>query len=245
MNLILFITSLTVMFIIERIGAIAFELTGLEWSTAKFQALSCFTGTGFTTKDAELVISNPQRRKIASFLMILGHAGVVALVATFANTLRDNPTLPKIFDVIPGHFAPLLNLAVIIIVVIVIFKVFNSSGVSRRLTSWLKHRIMKKNLIRPVSFEELSLAGNGYGLCQLEIWEKSPLIGKKVSEVATKNRQLKILMISKEDHPMRLATPENTINRGDRVLCFGKIEDMKHQLHVKDSDISHEKNDKQ
>ncbi len=245
MNLLLFIISLTVMFIIERIGAVAFELTGLEWSTAKFQALSCFTGTGFTTKDSELVVSSPQRRKIASILMILGHAGVVTLVATFANTLRDSPTFPKIFDIIPGHFAPLINLVIIAILVFIIFKIFNSSGVSQRLTNWLKRRIMKRNLIKPVSFEELSLAGNGFGLCQLEIWEKSPLIGQKISEIIKKNSQIKILMISKGSHPMKLTTPDTVINRGDKVLCFGKIENMKHQLHVEDSDVSHEKKDKQ
>ena len=49
--LVLFILALIVSFIVVRIGAIAFQLTGLEWSLAKFQALSCFSGTGFTTKD--------------------------------------------------------------------------------------------------------------------------------------------------------------------------------------------------
>ena len=39
--LILFILTLIVSFIVVRIGAIAFQLTGLEWSLAKFQALSC------------------------------------------------------------------------------------------------------------------------------------------------------------------------------------------------------------
>ncbi len=52
MNLVLFITVLIVSFVIVRIGAIAFQLTGIEWSLAKFQALSCFTATGFTTKEA-------------------------------------------------------------------------------------------------------------------------------------------------------------------------------------------------
>ena len=69
MNLILFIIAIVAAFIIVRIGAIAFQLTGLEWSLAKFQALSCFTSTGFTTKEAELITGNPQRRRIASILI--------------------------------------------------------------------------------------------------------------------------------------------------------------------------------
>ena len=37
--LVLFILTLTVSFIVVRIGAIAFQLTGLEWSLANFMKL--------------------------------------------------------------------------------------------------------------------------------------------------------------------------------------------------------------
>jgi len=77
MNLVLFITVLIVSFIIVRIGAIAFQLTGIEWSLAKFQALSCFTATGFTTKESELITSDLRRRRIATVLIVFGHAGEV------------------------------------------------------------------------------------------------------------------------------------------------------------------------
>jgi hypothetical protein len=68
------------------VPAIAFQLTGLTWSQAKFRALSCSTGTGFTTRESELIIGHSQRRKIASIMMVLGHAGLVIMIATFANT---------------------------------------------------------------------------------------------------------------------------------------------------------------
>ena len=95
MIIILFFTIIIVSFIVVRIGAVAFELTGLEWSLAKFQALSCFTGTGFTTKEAELITGNPQRRRIASVLIVLGHAGLVTLIATFASSLSTDFFLAK------------------------------------------------------------------------------------------------------------------------------------------------------
>jgi len=95
MNLLLFIAALIVSVIVVRIGAVAFNLTGLEWRAAKFQALSCFSGTGFTTREAELVIASPQRRRIATYLIIFGNAGIVAMVATFANSLRPNIYLTK------------------------------------------------------------------------------------------------------------------------------------------------------
>src|SRR4030042_2792746 len=96
MNLIIFTIVLVISFIVVRIGAIAFQLTGLEWSLAKFQALSCFSGTGFTTKESELIVSNPQRRKIASVLIVLGKAGLVTYIATFANSIRPRAGGTKI-----------------------------------------------------------------------------------------------------------------------------------------------------
>ncbi len=75
MNIILFIATIVISFIAIRIGAIAFQLTGLEWSLATFQSLSCFTGTGFTTREAELIVGNPQRRRIASVLMVFRKCG--------------------------------------------------------------------------------------------------------------------------------------------------------------------------
>jgi len=63
-NLFIFIFTIIIAFVIVRIGAIAFELTGLERSLARFQALSCFSGTGFTTRESELIVSSPQRRRI-------------------------------------------------------------------------------------------------------------------------------------------------------------------------------------
>ncbi len=87
---------LIIAFIIVRIGAIAFQLTGLEWSLAKFQALSCFTATGFTTKEAELITATRQRRRIASVLIVLGHAGFVTMIATFANSLNPRGITRKI-----------------------------------------------------------------------------------------------------------------------------------------------------
>jgi hypothetical protein len=136
MNVLLFIIALAVSFIAVRLGAVAFELTGLEWSMATFQAVSCFTGTGFTTRESELITSNPQRRKIAGVLIIIGHAGFVTLVATFANSLSPNlfsagsttSLWQGIFS--PGS-VPLVNLGIIIIAIFVIYKVTKYSGFDR------------------------------------------------------------------------------------------------------------------
>ena len=73
-----------------RIAAVAMRLTGLDDSSARFQALSAFTGTGFTTTEAEMIVNYPVRRRIVSLLMIIGNLGLVGvfatLVASFVQT---------------------------------------------------------------------------------------------------------------------------------------------------------------
>ena len=47
-------------------------MTGMDRKRAVFQALSAFSGTGFTTKEAEFVVNHPVRRRVIIWLMILG-----------------------------------------------------------------------------------------------------------------------------------------------------------------------------
>ncbi|MFH1355134.1 MAG: hypothetical protein ABIH19_03190, partial [Candidatus Omnitrophota bacterium] len=185
MNILLFIVTIVISFIAIRIGAIAFELTGLEWSLAKFQALSCFTGTGFTTKEAELVVGNPQRRRIASVLMVLGNAGLVTLIATFANSLRPHTIMPKISIpflhlVFPSWLLPWINLTIIITFLYIVYRFSTHSKLTRKITSMLRARLIKRDIIKSVSFEELLVATGGYGVSSIEISKDSPILDRTI-----------------------------------------------------------------
>ncbi len=76
-----------VSFLIVRAGAIALMFTGKEASRARFQALFAFTRTGFTTREAEAVMKDPRRRRIITWLIILGNAGLVTVTVTATSSL--------------------------------------------------------------------------------------------------------------------------------------------------------------
>ena len=59
-----------VSYLVVRAAGIALMMTGLDRRKAFFQALSAFTGTGFTTREAERVVNHPTRRTIVSWLMV-------------------------------------------------------------------------------------------------------------------------------------------------------------------------------
>src|SRR5919108_324765 len=68
--------------LVTRIATVMLIATGLSRETARFQARSAFTGSGFTTSEAEAVVSHPVRRRIVATLMLLGNAGIVTVVGS-------------------------------------------------------------------------------------------------------------------------------------------------------------------
>src|SRR3954454_272995 len=68
--------------IVTRVATVALSLTGMSRESARFQARSAITGVGFTTSEAEDVVSHPLRRRIVGILMVLGSAGVITAVGS-------------------------------------------------------------------------------------------------------------------------------------------------------------------
>jgi len=74
------LTVLGLSLVVTRIATIALGLTGLSREAAAFQSRSAFTGTGFTTREAEKVVNHPVRRRIIMLLMIIRSAGIVSII---------------------------------------------------------------------------------------------------------------------------------------------------------------------
>ncbi|RLD09886.1 MAG: potassium transporter TrkA [Chlamydiae bacterium] len=81
-GIITFLTIITLTLLTTRIAAVALSLTGMSDVSAKFQARSALSGAGFTTSESEVIMKDPRRRKIIMKLMLIGHVGFVAIMAT-------------------------------------------------------------------------------------------------------------------------------------------------------------------
>lgn len=78
---------LSVSIFVIRLASVALRITGISDESARFQALSAFSGTGFTTREAETIINYPVRRKIISLMMVIGNIGLVSVFATVVVSL--------------------------------------------------------------------------------------------------------------------------------------------------------------
>jgi len=236
-NLLLFIITIVISFTVVRVGAIAFELTGLDWSLSKFQALSCFTGTGFTTKESELIVGNPQRRQIASVLMVLGNVGIVTLIATFANSLNPTIVFPKLnmpfLDlIIPSVISPFVNLLVIILVLYYSYRFYIKSKYAKKFTDYLRRLMVKKEIINPVSFEDLLVSTGGLGISSVDITSNNPALNKSIRKLDFMHKDLAILAILRSGEILTNPSYDTKLLVGDKLICYGKLDNLKKEFGV-------------
>ena len=235
MNLIMLLLTIVISIVVVRLGAIAFHLTGLDWSIAKFQALSCFSGTGFTTAEAEVITGSPQRRRIASILMILGNAGLVTIIATFANSLRAGSVIQALIRVhpslaVPALLLPWLNLLIIIGASLLIYRLFTKTQLLTRITDRLQKTIIKKGLLKPIPFHELLVGAGGYGVFDLRLLSDSPLLGRTLIQLGADEPELTVLSLERKDHVTPHPAPDTTLELNDRIVCFGQLAAAKSRL---------------
>ena len=226
MSLMLFIIVLTASFIIVRIGAIAFQLTGMEWSQAKFQSLSCFSGTGFTTREAELITGHEHRRRIASVLMVLGNAGLVTLIATVASALNPQNTLlgwlsESFLPFIPSWLVLWVNLAILIVALVVIFKLFLNTRFTRPLTDYLRKKIVNRGFFKRMSFEEITQLPDGYSLIRIRITKGSPLAGTLIGQSPLAESGIRVIAVITEGQTTADPDAQTPIKPGQELIAFG------------------------
>lgn len=201
-----------VSFLVVRAAAIALMMTGLDEKRAKFQALSAFTGTGFTTKEAETVIGHPRRRRIITWLMILGNAGIVSVIVTATSSLASSR----------GYQIP-MNVVILIAGVVVIYKIATNRGFIKRWESYVEERISRSKPLDPEPAEDLLHLAEGFGLVRGNIQPGSPLAGVSLAESGLSGKGLLVLGIEREGRWTAIPKGEETLTGGDRLVVYGPL----------------------
>lgn len=232
MNLLLFILALLISFVIVRIGATAFEITGMENKMATFQAVSCFTSTGFTTTESEMITIYPLRRKIATFLMILGYAGLATFITTFINSLNPhtgllNLDMPVINLIFHPNVLPIINLIIIILSVYFAFKLFSNTKFAKKLSSIITRQLVIRQKLSDLSFEELNSLSDGYGVASITIFSNSTLIGLNPQSEKFKNLDISVLAVDTSKNIIPKPNSDFSLKAGYKIICFGQLESMR------------------
>ena len=205
-----------VSFLIIRAAAIALMMTGMDRQRAVFQALSAFSGTGFTTKEAESVVNNPVRRRIISWLMILGNAGIVVVIIAATSSLVTSK----------GYQLP-INVLILLVGIYLIYRVATHKGFIRRWESFVEDKLVKSSTFEEGATEDLLHLIEGYGLVRAIIAEGSSLVGSSLADSKLTEKELMVLGIERGKVWIPIPKAKEIIQEGDRLVVYGPLEVLK------------------
>jgi len=211
------ILILVVSLIVVRIGAVALTLTGLSDHVARFQARSAFTGVGFTTREAELVVNHPVRRRIIMWLMLLGQAGIVTAVSSLMLSF-----VPSDEQAGPAgsrwlHFL-LLALGVTGVAILAY-----SPAVDRWMSRAIAWSLRRLTDIEVRDYAALLHLARDFAVSELAVRDGDWLAGKRLRELQLSSEGVLVLGIEKPNG-IYIGAPrgDNHIEPGDTVILYGR-----------------------
>ena len=195
-------------------GQVLFELTGMPRHKAFFQALSCFTTTGFTTAEAEEIVNHPVRRRIAIVLMILGNVGIVAFMAAVVETA-----------VAEGLQQLGQDALVVVCLATLAFILIRALPPFRALDRRLRILLMKAFRFEPDPTEQVLRYADGFGVVRVVVRPDSLVAGKRLEATHLAARRLVVLAIERDGRNYPIPGRRARICQGDRLICYGSIAD--------------------
>jgi hypothetical protein len=216
--------------IIVRVGATALMMTGISWDTASFQSYSAFFGVGFTTREAEIVVNHPVRRRIIRDLILAGNVGALSALATVVAGFVQASTPWQALLTALGFFGAVL----------VLWFVAKLPFLHNLLDRIIRASLAKSGIVRALDYEMLLRTRDGYCVSEVEILEDSPLINHDLKGLRLGNRGVLVLGIVKKDGRFFGAPgPDALLEPGDvatvygrdtviRMVCFGSSSSEAH-----------------
>lgn len=199
-------------YLVVTAGAVAYELTGMDRETARFQALSAFTNCGFTTTVTNQVVNHPLRRRITFFLIVLGWASAVTVIAALIETV-DVQTITQ-------WLLEFGSLFVIGGVTFLAFRIFSLDSV---LLDFLRRHIMPRLTHEVVPHESLFNYKRGFGIVRIEVPPGSRCIGQTLRELHLPDHELQVLLVEAEDRSVAVPGPDEIIHEKAHLVLFGRM----------------------
>ena len=214
MSLIIFLILMIVLWLLIEILSIVMKLTGLELSKARFQIISILTHTGFTTRESELIVQHPVRRKIASILMIVSYVAQITLITLLFNVLTNAPK-----NVLSISIAVA---CMILFVIAVTQSRYLSERFGRITEKLLKNKIKKMNSGGRI--EQLLNLSPDFSIYELIVDTDSFISNKTLSEVHLKQHFIQVLKIDRGSEVIDFPTAGTQVFAGDRMIVYGKVD---------------------
>ena len=197
--------------LINRVGTIALTMTGVSEEVASFQALSAFSGTGFTTGEAENVVSGPARRRIIALLIRLGSLGVITAISSLVLSFAG-----------PNEQAP-ERLVILFLGVLALLLLARSRAFNRALTPLIRRALRRYTTLDLNDYANLLHLRENYRVVEVDADQDSWLTRAPLGELALGEEGVIVLGIARQNGEyVGAPTPDQRIYAGDRVVVYGR-----------------------
>lgn len=198
------------------VAAEVFESAGLPPPSARFQARSALTGTGYTTTEAETVVRDPASRAAATMLMMIGYLGPATILALMGWAF----VMPEV------RSAPVR--AGVLIGLLAFVAVADRFGVLARLGSRPARFVARR--VFGARIDEVWTVLGDRAVATLRVDADSPLSGRELGERPFGEQGVQVLAIQRiedgRDRSLSAPAPGQQILSGDRLILFGPVADL-------------------
>ena len=219
--LILFFIVMIAYMLIAEIFTVLFRLTGLPEAKARLQVVSLLTTCGFTTKETEVFVTTPTRRKLAITAMIFGYAFSATLVSAFISIILSigNSQDENLWHVF-------LILLVVMVFFIILSKIKFIKNAFDSLIFKIGHKLSKaktKNFLKVVD------AYDANSIVEITLVDiPNNFKNKTLEEIKIRqNYNLTVLAITRENKIINNIKKEDFFKEKDIVTVYGNFDDIK------------------
>jgi hypothetical protein len=199
--------------IILRISTSILKFTGLSSDVAQFQARSAFTGTGYTTRESEIIVNHPLRRRIILFLMFVRNIGFItvisSLILSFFNTQGAEDFIIRVAWLSGG------TLVLVILSRIKFIDILLSKLVEVSMRKWKKIYVQ--------DYESLLNLSGEYEVIDCLVARDSWLAHKTLEDLKLAEEGVLVLGITRDDgYFVGIPKGSTRIYESDRVILYGR-----------------------
>lgn len=208
------LTVLGLSLIITRVATVALTFTGLSEEAARFQARSAFTGTGFTTREAETVVDHPVRRRIIMTLMLLRSAGIItillSLILSFMGSAEEGK-VARLFWLLGG--------------VLMLWLLSLSHWVDEVLKRMMRSAVRRWTDLDVRDYIGLLKLSGDYVIRELRIDENDWLAGKPLRDCRLSQEGISVLGVYRlNGNYVGVPKASTEIHAGDTLVLYGRAE---------------------
>lgn len=222
----------TLSVVVTRVGATAFEATGVSPALAQFQARSAFTGVGYTTDEAEAIAGHPARRRIVLVLMLLGNAGIVSVIVSLVIGLGDAPS---------GTVA--VRVGTLLVGLAALWLLTSASWFNRLVKRAIQRSLRRWTRLEVHDYVQLLDVSGRHAVREVRVREQTWMAGTTLRDMDLAAEGVLVLGVRRANGEFLGApTADTEIRRGDTVLLYGReaiLEELVARPHGPAGDAEH------